>query len=164
MSLHHYSIQERAGSKGFTLIELMISLAIAAILAMIAIPSYKTFIDRSKMRTAQADLVSLSVVIENAYQRTLAYPTISAGTALPNSALSTSLAFLNAWRPSSPSTDFTFSLVSSPSPIPSGSGTDPIFYKLTATGAGALSGCKITLTDLNVRETDGCPLGNGGWL
>ncbi|OUS73871.1 hypothetical protein B5G52_03665 [Pseudoalteromonas sp. A601] len=58
---------------GFTLIELMITLAIIAILATIALPSYQNYIERSRAQVAGADLVALSVALENHFQRQLSY-------------------------------------------------------------------------------------------
>lgn len=60
--------------RGFALIELMIVVAIIAILAMIALPSYQNYIKRSNIKAAQTDLISLSLVFENYYQRNLSYP------------------------------------------------------------------------------------------
>ena len=45
--------------KGFTLIELMIAVAVVGILAAIAYPSYQEYIERSKRKTAQAEMVSV---------------------------------------------------------------------------------------------------------
>jgi type IV pilus assembly protein PilE len=61
-------------NSGFTLIELMITVAIVAILAAIALPSYSNYIEKSKMRTAQSDLVAVAAALDNFRQRTLAYP------------------------------------------------------------------------------------------
>lgn len=61
-------------SSGFTLIELMITIAIVAILAAIALPSYQNYVKRANIKAAQTDLISLSLVYENYYQRNLAYP------------------------------------------------------------------------------------------
>ena len=62
------------GALGFTLIELMITVVIVAILAAIALPSYQNYIKRANIKAAQTDLVALSLVFENYYQRNLSYP------------------------------------------------------------------------------------------
>ena len=59
---------------GFTLIELMITVVVVAILAAIALPSYQNYIKRANIKAAQTDLVALSLVFENYYQRNLSYP------------------------------------------------------------------------------------------
>ena len=133
--------------RGFTLIELLIAVAIAGILMAIAVPSYTNFVERSKMRAAQADLVSLSVNIENAYQRTLSYPNIEPVDNVD--------ALYSGWSASSPASVFTFSADSKSSPSA---------YTLTATGQGSLTNCVITLTNDNIRANAGCPQGSGSWL
>ena len=49
----------RLPASGFTLIELMVSLTVLAILAMVATPSYLDFFDRTRVRGAADDVVSL---------------------------------------------------------------------------------------------------------
>ncbi|WP_418117501.1 type IV pilin protein [Variovorax sp. 350MFTsu5.1] len=52
--------QARRRSSGFTLIEVMITVAIVAILASIALPSYQQYIIRSKRSAAQAQMMDIA--------------------------------------------------------------------------------------------------------
>lgn len=45
-------------SKGFTLIELMVTISIGAILLMVAVPSYQTFVSSSRMTAQSNDFLS----------------------------------------------------------------------------------------------------------
>lgn len=59
---------------GFTLIELMITVAIIAILAAIALPSYKNYIVKSHRTEAQAAMLSLAQYLESKYNASFSYP------------------------------------------------------------------------------------------
>jgi len=48
---------------GVTLVELLLAVAIVAVLAMIAIPSYSSYLDRSKVTQAEGDIVQIEVAI-----------------------------------------------------------------------------------------------------
>ena len=54
-------------SMGFTLIELMIVVAIVAFLASIALPSYRNFVVRANRAEAVADLSELASWLERQY-------------------------------------------------------------------------------------------------
>ncbi len=54
-------------SKGFTLIELMVTVAIVAILTAIALPSYQGYIQRGKIAEATSNLSQLRVTAEQWY-------------------------------------------------------------------------------------------------
>lgn len=60
--------RRRAQAAGFTLIELMIVVAIIAILAAIALPIYSNYIIRGKLTDAQNGLSAVRVAMEQYYQ------------------------------------------------------------------------------------------------
>ena len=60
-------------NKGFTLIELMIAIAVVAILATIAIPSYQNYILKSGRADAKAALYGVAQTLERCYTRFSAY-------------------------------------------------------------------------------------------
>ncbi len=53
--------------RGFTLIELMITIVVIAVLSAIALPSYTDYVTRSKLAEAYAHLADLRVKMEQAY-------------------------------------------------------------------------------------------------
>lgn len=58
----------KAVEKGFTLIEVMIVVAIIGILASIAIPSYTDYVMRGHITTATSELSSMRALMEQFYQ------------------------------------------------------------------------------------------------
>ncbi len=65
--------------KGFTLIELMIAMAIVGILAAVAIPAYGDFIAKSRRADAIANLQNLVNTLENCYSLNQNYQLCLAG-------------------------------------------------------------------------------------
>ena len=62
-------------TKGFTLIELMIVVAIIGILSAIAIPAYTDYVTRAKIPEATSTLADLRVKMEQYYLDNRTYPT-----------------------------------------------------------------------------------------
>ena len=63
----------RMQAAGFTLIELMIVVAIVAILAAIAVPIYSDYVKRGKLTEAQNNLSALRVQMEQYFQDNRSY-------------------------------------------------------------------------------------------
>lgn len=62
-------------NKGFSLIELLVVLAIIAMLAAYAIPNYRDYVVRSKRVEAQNKVLEVAGMYEKFYANTNAYPT-----------------------------------------------------------------------------------------
>ena len=65
--------------QGFTLIEVMITVAIIAILAAIAVPNYTDYVTRSKFTEAHGMLADLRVKMEQYYMDNRRYSTTTGG-------------------------------------------------------------------------------------
>jgi len=136
---------------GVTLIELLIVMAIVAILIAVGVPSYKSYIDNSKINNAQADLSALALAFENQYQRVLSYP----ATDLANTTVLR--ASIANWMPASEAGEFVFSTANASSST----------YTLIATGQiGSLAGCVISITHQGNKSIANCGdyATDGNWL
>jgi len=71
-------LKEKHNNEGFTLIEMLIAVAIVAILVSLAVPNYSRYVARGKLTAAQADVALVALKFENRYQRVLSYPTTAA--------------------------------------------------------------------------------------
>lgn len=135
-------------SHGFTLIELLIAVAIIGILSAIALPAYNNYILKGKVKTAQADLVALSLNVENVYQRQLSYPTSTTATTAKT------VEAFPGWSPAQKN-DFKYELSSAT--------TTGYTVKASGTSSG-LSSCTLTLTHENERTaSDGCHGTDATW-
>lgn len=69
--------------KGFTLIELMVALAIIGIIAAIALPGYKSSVRKANRQAAQAYLLDCSQKAERFYSSALTYNGITLANTCP---------------------------------------------------------------------------------
>ena len=67
--------------RGFTLIEMMITVAVVAILAAVALPSYNDYVTRSKIVEATSGLSDIRVRLEQYFLDSRQYPTACAAPA-----------------------------------------------------------------------------------
>ena len=124
---------------GFTLIEIMVVVAIIAILAAIAIPSYTKYIIASHRTEAQTAMLNLAQYLESKYNASFSYPAeVDIPASLKN--------------PSNVSTYYTISVS-----IANASQT----YTITATPTSAQNDTlcgTLTLTEAGVKtpSTSGC--------
>lgn len=122
---------------GFTLIELMVAVAIVAILANIAIPSYQEHIRKSRRSDAKADLLELAQFMERNFTVTNTY----VGTVLPfTQSPRTGTAFYNISFQGGAPTQTAFTLQAAPV-VGASQANDPCgTLSLTQTGIKGITG------------------------
>jgi len=122
--------------RGFTLIELMITVVVVAILGAIAFPAYLDYTIRSKLSEPRSNLASMRVKLEQYYQDNRSYTgACAAGTVAP--------------VPASDNFSYACTTLTADS------------YVVTATGIAAkgTNGFVFTIDNNNNRATTGVPTG-----
>jgi type IV pilus assembly protein PilE len=147
----------RLYNKGFSLIELMIVVAIIAILAAVAIPNYSEYVRKSTLEEGLSVLADHRVKLEQFYQSNRGYGTTGQTPPCGHDGTASRLNVAAA------NGKFTFTCVLD--------GTNPNenqSYTLTATGAqGAAVGHVFTLNSSNVKRTTlfkGAVVAKNCWL
>ena len=135
--------QSRCRSAGFTLIEVMIVVAIIAILASVALPSYQNYVRRGQQAEAFNSLSNFRARMEQYYQDNRNYGT---------SAACAADATANSWHNFAPSSAKYFSFGCATNT--DAGDTTQQSYTLTATGnAGAAVGYVYTINQNGDRAT-----------
>jgi prepilin-type N-terminal cleavage/methylation domain-containing protein len=119
---------------GFTLIELMITVVVVAILAAIAVPSYIQYIQRGKISEAIGNLSSARLQLEKYYADNHMYGTGNVcGVTMPSGA------------------DAQYFQITCTSGNANAVGDQT--YLITAAGIGSMSGFQYTINESNVRQS-----------
>ena len=117
-------------SNGFTLVELLIVVAVIGVLAAIAYPSYTSYVIRGKLAEATSALSDGRIKMEQYFQDNRTYVGGPAPAATSN---------------------FTFAAANGVPPAST--------YTLTATGIGDVSGFVYTINQNNAKQTTAAPAG-----
>lgn len=110
---------------GFTLIELMITVAIIGILAAIALPSYRDYVLRGHLVTLTNDLQAMRVKMEQYYQDNRTYLTLSSTITAPCTSTATT--------------------ATKPTPYSLSCSSTATTFKATITGSGVVDGFIYTI-------------------
>jgi len=121
-------------TRGFTLIEVMITVAIVAILASIALPNYRDYVLRGQLVDGTNGLSTMRATLERYFQDNRTYESVGAFTSPCDAAVQFG----------------TFSVTCT---------VDATHYQLLATGSGATDGFVYFVDEKDVRKTDGVPSG-----
>lgn len=135
-------VRARPRTHGFTLIEVMVTVAIVAILASIAYPSYRDYVLRSRIVDATSGLSAMRATMERYFQDNRTY--LSTGSYTSPCMVASALRM---------SGTFTLSCDGAYGALAATT------YTLVATGSSGTAGFVFTVDQANNRATVGVPTG-----
>lgn len=127
-------------AKGFTLIEILVVVALIGILSAIAIPAYSDYVTRGKIPDATSNLASKRVLMEQFFQDNHSY--------LSGASCPTTIA-----PDSTSSKYFTFSCTNMAMNT----------FTITATGSGTMAGFSYTIDQTNTKTSNIVSPAKGNW-
>jgi len=133
---------------GFTLIELMITVAIIGILAAIALPTYANYVIRGKLVPMTNALSAMRTAMEQYYQDNRTYLSTTSGTTTITSPCSDATNWVKSWG--------SYTLACTPTP------TATTYTLVVTATSGAAVGASYTVTQQNVMATTSYPTKWGG--
>ncbi len=151
-------MSKHRNTAGFTLIELMITVAIVGILVAVALPAYRNYVIRSKLVPGTNALATMHAQMEQYYLDNRTYMTVSAPTIV------------------TPCTQYAVTTTTSTMPFTvlctaTGDVPTATTYVLRATGAGVVAGAVYTVDQANTMTTvsfptswGAVPTSNACWL
>lgn len=125
-------------NKGFTLIELMITVAVIAILAAIAYPSYTQHVQKGRRENAKAELLGFVQNLERHYAIKYTYDASLADLNIPSTIPASGNAHYNV---SLAKTATSYTLTATPTGIQSGDKCGAISINQAGVKTAAASGC-----------------------
>lgn len=142
-------------SRGFTLIEMMVTVAIVGILASIAVPSYSEYINRGRRADAQTQLLAAQQWLERFFSENYRYDENAGGTAIAD--LFSAQSFAKSPRSGEGTVAYNLTLTT----------VTRNTYTLTATRTGSMASDKcgnFTLSNTGVKALASQPTGSTATL
>ena len=145
------------GSHGFTLIELMIVVAVIGILLAIGVPNYQEYVLRSKLTDATNSLSNLRVTMEQYFQDNRSYDANPAQGAATGNCHQRVIDVMNRLN----STYFTYACTTNVARVPAVDLGQAFLVTATGVAAGGTGQFTYTIDEANNRQTTSLPAGRG---